>query len=233
MGSIQIRTGFFDPSIVNPTAYCSLNERMRCRRAGEELSNVDCCPVESQIGYEREREDPRLAPIRRPRSISLCLCTLWPQKDQLFPRSFLFPFALHSLEYDSSVFLACHASHPRVSLRCAAIGLESTRSGGTRSVPRTRNTQRVAPDIVFVSSNGDLVTLITQFKRNSLCSRIRFGLISTPGLAIRINSQASQSSHLSHPIRVSFNVIHLPFVVPKEVARLFTERNGGACVRTT
>jgi hypothetical protein len=58
MGSIQISTGFFDPSIVNPAAYCSLNERMRCRRAGEELSNVDCCPVESQIAMNVSEQIP-------------------------------------------------------------------------------------------------------------------------------------------------------------------------------
>ena len=101
MGSIQISTGFFDPSIVNPAAYCSLNERMRCRRAGEELSNVDCCPVESQIAMNVSEQIPVWPPYGGlgPSLFVYVLCG--HKKDQLFPRSFLFPFALHSLEYDN------------------------------------------------------------------------------------------------------------------------------------
>jgi hypothetical protein len=47
MESIQISTGFFDPSIVNLAAYCLLNERMRCRRAGKQLCDVERFPVEA------------------------------------------------------------------------------------------------------------------------------------------------------------------------------------------
>jgi len=96
-----------------------------------------------------------------------------------------------------SAFLACHASpSSRVpSLRCNRLGINA--KWWHALCPKNPATQRVAPDRVFVSSNGDLVTLITQFKRKFALLReipVRLNLHAWSGNQNQFAS--SQSCHL-------------------------------------